>query len=564
MAVNLSPVGGVAAQFFTNSGAVLTGGKLYTYAAGTTTPQATYTTSVGNIAHTNPIVLDAAGRVSGSGEIWLTSGVTYKFVLKDSNDVLIATYDNVYSINNLSLPIDSSNITYDAPYSGAVAITGENKFAQTVSVKDFGAVGNGVVDDTAAFVNALATGIAVYVPTGTYLISSALQIPDNGAMYGDGWQLSKIKCKTSTFTGNFVNMGGYTRLEKLSFITDGTQAGTAIKVWDSADQYGFTGYISIRDVTIYGFTNGIYINNIFLFELHKALIQNCVYGTKISPAANGGDNGYCTTLTFSSVDWFNNTVNVYANPTIVTKNVMFRDCGIEMASGSSYQAYLQNCNPLTFENCYFEGKPAIPALQLVSCDTTIIDTFVNDTGGINLGTGSNTLRGINIYGTASTDKLIANGTLLQYIDLNGCNLGSTSVLNATRMRLWNCYIGGVPYLNRQLNPALNLTDSLADNTTAISSVLAYTRTVTATVNAGATVQLIADQYSANLFADNFVAAVANITNLYLPGLILSVQPASTGNQNYFNVLATNTTGSPITITSGALKVTFIKGTGMAI
>ena len=38
MAVFLSPVGGVAAQFFTNTGAVLTGGKLYTYAAGTTTP----------------------------------------------------------------------------------------------------------------------------------------------------------------------------------------------------------------------------------------------------------------------------------------------------------------------------------------------------------------------------------------------------------------------------------------------------------------------------------------------------------------------------------------------
>ena len=37
MAVFLSPVGGVAAQFFTNTGAVLTGGKLYSYAAGTTT-----------------------------------------------------------------------------------------------------------------------------------------------------------------------------------------------------------------------------------------------------------------------------------------------------------------------------------------------------------------------------------------------------------------------------------------------------------------------------------------------------------------------------------------------
>lgn len=100
MAVNLSPVGGVAAQFFTNTGAVLTGGKIYTYAAGTTTPAITYTSSNGLTPWTNPIVLDAAGRVSGSGEIWLTDGVIYKFVLKDSNDVLIATYDNITGINS--------------------------------------------------------------------------------------------------------------------------------------------------------------------------------------------------------------------------------------------------------------------------------------------------------------------------------------------------------------------------------------------------------------------------------------------------------------------------------
>ena len=95
MAVFLSPVGGVAAQFFTNTGAVLTGGKLFTYAAGTTTPQVTYTTSSGNVARTNPVVLDAAGRVPDGGEIWILP-VSYKFVLKDSNDVLIATYDNIF------------------------------------------------------------------------------------------------------------------------------------------------------------------------------------------------------------------------------------------------------------------------------------------------------------------------------------------------------------------------------------------------------------------------------------------------------------------------------------
>jgi hypothetical protein len=97
MAVFLSPVGGAAAQFFTNTGAVLTGGKLYTYAAGTTTPLASYTTNVGNVARTNPIILDAAGRVPSGGEIWILP-VSYKFILRDSTDVLIATYDNIFGI----------------------------------------------------------------------------------------------------------------------------------------------------------------------------------------------------------------------------------------------------------------------------------------------------------------------------------------------------------------------------------------------------------------------------------------------------------------------------------
>ena len=106
MSVYLSPVGGAGAQFFTQQGVVLTGGKLYTYAAGTTTPQTTYTTSAGNVAWTNPIVLDAAGRVPTGGEIWL-SYAAYKFVLKDANDVLIATYDNIVGIGAANLSVQN-------------------------------------------------------------------------------------------------------------------------------------------------------------------------------------------------------------------------------------------------------------------------------------------------------------------------------------------------------------------------------------------------------------------------------------------------------------------------
>ena len=97
MSVFLSPIGGAGWQFFTNSGVILSGGKLYTYAAGTTTPKTSYTSSSGNTAHTNPIILDSAGRVPG-GEIWILAP-PYKFALYTAPpEVLIATYDNISGI----------------------------------------------------------------------------------------------------------------------------------------------------------------------------------------------------------------------------------------------------------------------------------------------------------------------------------------------------------------------------------------------------------------------------------------------------------------------------------
>lgn len=106
MAVNLSPFYGVGGQLFNDNGDPLAGGKIETYLAGSSTPQSTYTTSVGNIAHSNPIILDGAGRVP-SGEIWLTNAVSYKFIVKDSADSLIGTYDNVLGINNNNLSVQN-------------------------------------------------------------------------------------------------------------------------------------------------------------------------------------------------------------------------------------------------------------------------------------------------------------------------------------------------------------------------------------------------------------------------------------------------------------------------
>ena len=95
MSVLLSPIGN-GFQFLTTTGLPLNGGLLYTYQAGSSTPLATYSDNAGLVPNANPIVLGVDGRPAT--EIWLTYGYSYKFVLCDSLNNVIQTYDNLYGI----------------------------------------------------------------------------------------------------------------------------------------------------------------------------------------------------------------------------------------------------------------------------------------------------------------------------------------------------------------------------------------------------------------------------------------------------------------------------------
>ena len=210
MSVNLSFIGGAGWQFFDDNGNPLSGGKIYTYAAGTTTPQSTYTSRTGLVPNTNPIILDAAGRTPE--EVWSTEGLLYKYVVADSNEVIIRTWDYiggsvVASDLAANLASTSDNADGDALVgfkqsdtsgflTGATARTVNGKLQDIISVFDFMTSaqivdvqsGDASLDTLAAFEAAIASfpttfdentysyAGTILVPPGRYYLSGTLTI----------------------------------------------------------------------------------------------------------------------------------------------------------------------------------------------------------------------------------------------------------------------------------------------------------------------------------------------------------------------------------------------------
>lgn len=169
MTVNLSPFAGVGAQFFDDNGDPLSGGKIFTYAAGTTTPKATYTDFTGGTPNANPIILDAAGRTPD--EVWLNYGDAYKFILKTSTDITVGTYDNIDGIP----PININLVRLYGSTSGyidlvAPAVAGTNTVTFPAATGTVALTSNPTFTGTAAF----ATITASENITGSKTISGRL------------------------------------------------------------------------------------------------------------------------------------------------------------------------------------------------------------------------------------------------------------------------------------------------------------------------------------------------------------------------------------------------------
>ena len=169
MAVNLSPIGN-GFQFFTTTGIPLGGGYIYTYVAGSSTPSSTYTDSTGTVANTNPIQLGTDGRPPN--EIWLTSGVNYKFVLTDSTGSVIQTYDNLYGILGSAPSVNAIPSGSIIMWSGSIGSIPSGYYIcdgtnGTPDLRDRFVVGSGntyAVGNTGGFTSSVTSNIGTNLP----------------------------------------------------------------------------------------------------------------------------------------------------------------------------------------------------------------------------------------------------------------------------------------------------------------------------------------------------------------------------------------------------------------
>ena len=515
-----------------------------------------------------------AGVTQVPGTDYTLTSATLVFTTAPTNGVaILARYGRALPISG---PTDSSAVTHVATGAGAVATTVQAKLRESVSVFDFmtaaqiaDALSNTAsLDVTAAITAALAASKTVFFPAGTYRVVSTITMASGRRLVGTGPSSSIIKCICSGYGGTFIQMaGGNNFLENMAVSGDSTSQGTLVRL-SATNEYEFTGWMTLRDVNIYGGRVGLDMNSVF-----GVLVDNCrvfanYRGVRIVPSYDGiGDNGYVTTITFNKCYINQNLDYGFAlSPTLLSKNIVLRDSVIEDNAGaaSGHQAAITKATPLIIDNCYFELVPAIPAVRFTDCETIISAVYVNGTGGFDFGSGSNTANITRYYGTATTDKIYANGTTLQTLTVTDSNIPGTSTINASKLKFVNSTINGAFYRQFASNLDLMLTDGDLTNSSRISSMVALKRTVTATINANTTAALIADYLLPNTWNSDFTVGVANFLDSYNPGLILTVQCATTGSAQYINVLATNTTGSNITVTSKALRVLLMKGTAMAI
>lgn len=265
-----------------------------------------------------------------------------------TNPIPLANLDS-----NFAALGNATNITYTAPFTNAVAETVTNKLAQTVSVKDFGAVGDGVTDDTAAIqaaINSLpvapnqGVNAVVLSSNAIYKITSPLVLQRGQSLIGDG--TPQIVANFSSWSGDlvaikFVVESGVTTAQILnSFsqssygftligVNNSTVHSTGIKFYTTvsisvadAVNYAYSG--TIRDITIAQFDTAMELLEASQVQYINIRIYSCVTGIYI--------HGKCTNLNFYALN-ITNPSNSFSSSTANTTGILI-DSGFQYIGGA--------------------------------------------------------------------------------------------------------------------------------------------------------------------------------------------------------------------------------------
>ena len=155
--------------------------------------------------------------------------------------------------NPVAVSLDGSMASPDFTPTGTGAATrsSSDKFADSISVKDFGAIGDGLTDDTTAIQNALAAHDSIYIPPGTYLLSSTITLTQRQTLIGAG-QFSVLKANNNSFnvlelTEDYITVANL-RIE---------QGDVGIKLFGKTRPCVQN---AVTDVTIWGANTGVQLD----------------------------------------------------------------------------------------------------------------------------------------------------------------------------------------------------------------------------------------------------------------------------------------------------------------
>lgn len=243
---------------------------------------------------------------------------------------------------------------------GSAARSLSARFAESLSVLDFGADPTGVADSTAAFNSALALGTKIRVPAGTYRVTASLVFTSNAMLEGEGWLKSRI-----TATGNF----------DIVSITGGV-SGTGLRdlaIWPTAANSMSGGHaVSVNDAANFTMEN-VVLANVFRAGYFEKVNQAHVRHVWVNGIA--GDycwKAYGTTARRSDIVVFD---HVYMGNLSRTWNALVVDGFINTTTLDHF--YAVQCN----RGVYFQnttGNSANDPLFLIGQDIEI--DFSNNEG----------------------------------------------------------------------------------------------------------------------------------------------------------------------------------------